>query len=262
MKRREMLNLIWNLAKNDFATKYSGNYLGIFWAFVQPVITVAIYIFIFQMAFRAGNVMNGYPYTLWLIAGIVPWFFFCEALLGATNAFMEYSYLVKKVVFHIEVLPFVRVVSALFVHLFFVAISLLVFVFSGRIPDWRIIQVVYYMFSMVCLVTVLSYFTASIVPVFRDFYQIVNIILQIGMWITPIMWNFNDMAEGLGKWGIIFKLNPMFYIVQGYRDSFMRGELFWVRIKMTVYFWGLIIILGLVSYRCFKRMKPHFADVL
>lgn len=125
-KAKELAVLIWKLAKNDFVTKYSGNYLGVFWAFVQPMVTIAIYIFVFQVGFRAQDAKNGYPYALWLIAGIVPWFFFGEGMMGATNAFAEYSYLVKKVVFRIDILPMVKVFSSLFIHLFFVAFSLFI----------------------------------------------------------------------------------------------------------------------------------------
>ncbi len=260
-KIREAGRFIWQLAKNDFTTKYSGNYLGIFWAFVQPIVTIAIYIFVFQIGFRARDAQNGYPFALWLIAGIVPWFFFGEAMLGATNAFSEYSYLVKKVVFRIDVLPLVKVLSSLFVHLFFVVFSLLIFFLNGKLPDIRFLQVFYYMICLIALVTVLSYFTASIVPFFKDFSQIINVLIQIGMWLTPIMWNYEELAPSLGKWGTIFKLNPMFYIVQGYRDSYMLGNVFWTR-SMTIYFWAFVLIVGLISYKCFNKMKPHFADVL
>ena len=260
-RKKGLAAMIWSLAKNDFTTKYSANYLGVFWAFVQPIVTVTIYIFVFQLAFRAGNSQNGYPYALWLIGGIVPWFFFAEGLLCATMAFAEYSYLVKKVVFRIDVLPFVKVISSWFVHLFFVMLGLFVYFLAGKAPDWRFLQIFYYMFCLICLVTVVAYFTASIVPFFKDFSQIVNVVLQIGMWLTPVMWSFEDMEGKLGKLGILFKLNPMFYIVQGYRDSFMKGNVFWTR-SMTLYFWAVVLILGFAGYKIFKRMSPHFADVL
>lgn len=258
---KEQIVLIWKLAKNDFVTKYSGNYFGVFWAFVQPMVTIAIYIFIFQVGFKARDAQNGFPYALWLIAGIVPWFFFGEGLIGATNAFAEYSYLVKKVVFRISVLPLVKIVSSLFIHIFFVLFALLIFFLNGTVPDWRFIQIIYYCFCLICLIAACSYLTASIVPFFKDFGQIVNVLIQIGMWLTPIMWNYDELAPSLGKWGVLFKLNPMFYIVQGYRDSFMLGDVFWHR-KMTLYFWAIVLVLGAIGYLCFRKMKPHFADVL
>ena len=106
--------LIFSLAKNDFKTRFAGSYLGIFWAFVQPVVTILVYWFVFQVGFRNGTV-DEFPFVLWLTAGLVPWFYFSEALMGATNSLLEYSYLVKKVVFNIDILPVIKVLSALFV---------------------------------------------------------------------------------------------------------------------------------------------------
>ena len=77
--------LVWKLGKNDFKTKYAGSYFGILWAFVQPMVTILIYIFIFQFGFRVMDTPNGYPYALWLIAGIIPWFFFSEGIINATK---------------------------------------------------------------------------------------------------------------------------------------------------------------------------------
>lgn len=87
--------LIMNLAKNDFKTKYAGSYLGIVWAFVQPIVTILVYWFVFSVGLKAGNVSD-YPFVLYLVSGIVPWFFFQDALNGGIKALMEYNYLLKK----------------------------------------------------------------------------------------------------------------------------------------------------------------------
>ena len=112
--------LVLSLAKNDFKTKYAGSYLGIVWAFIQPIVTILVYWFVFSVGLKAGTVSD-YPFVLYLVSGIVPWFFFQDALNGGTNALIEYNYLVKKVVFKISILPIVKIISALFVHVFFVA---------------------------------------------------------------------------------------------------------------------------------------------
>ena len=252
------LKLIFELARNDFSGRYSGNMLGVFWAFVQPVVTIFIYIFVFQFAFRAGNIVDDYPYSLWLIAGIVPWFFYNEALLGSSNVFVEYSYLVKKVVFGIDVLPAVKIVSSLFVHLFFILMAIVIFLVSGYGIDLGFLQIFYYLFCLICLILALSYLTSTIVVFFRDFNQIINIILQIMIWLTPIMWNYKDFSD---NWILIFKLNPMFYIVRGYRDCFIGSEFFW-KYPLTVYFWVFVIVAGLSGLVFFKKMKTHFPDVL
>lgn len=261
----ENRRLIFNLAKNDFKTQYAGSYLGVFWAFVQPVVTVLVYWFVFEKGLRAGdmNTKAGItvPFVLWLIAGIVPWFFFQDALNGATNALTQYSYLVKKVVFKISILPVVKMISALFVHLFFIAFAVILYCCYGNFPDLYMLQIFYYTLCMFILVLGISYATCAIVGFFRDLTQIIVIVLQVGIWMTPIMWNF-DAIQLPRVLQIIFKLNPMYYIVMGYRDAFINKVWFWEHMELTVYFWVLTILLFALGMTVFKKLKVHFADVL
>ena len=124
--------LVAKLAKNDFKTRYAGSYLGIVWAFIQPVITILVYWFVFSVGFRSGTGDLGVPFVLYLVAGIVPWFFFQDALIGGTNSLLEYNYLVKKVVFNISVLPVVKIISAMFVHAFFVLFTIILYAAYGN----------------------------------------------------------------------------------------------------------------------------------
>ena len=150
-KNQKMLQF---LIKNDFKNKYAGSFFGVFWAFVQPVVIILLYWFVFQVAFGSGD-EDGAPFVLWLMAGLVPWFFFSEAWMGATNCFIEYSYLVKKVVFDIKLLPIVKVSSAIYVHLFFVGIMIILYAVTGRFPGVIILQLLYYSFCLFCLVLAL-----------------------------------------------------------------------------------------------------------
>lgn len=251
-------NLILNLSKNDFKTRYAGSYLGVFWAFVQPIITVLIYWFVFQVGFKSAPVKD-FPFVLWLVSGIVPWFFFSESVSNATNSFIEYSYLVKKVVFKISILPLVKIISAFFVHMFFVSFTIILYCIYGKFPTIHIIQVVYYSFCTFFLALGLSYITSAIMPFFKDFGQIVGIILQIGVWMTPIMWSY-DMIPMQYQW--VLKLNPMYYIAEGYRDTFINHVWFWHRYNQTIYFWVVSTIIFICGITIFKKLKPHFSDVL
>lgn len=256
--------LIAKLSKNDFKTRYAGSYLGIIWAFIQPIVTIVMYWFVFEKGLKAGNILSKegieVTFVLWLSAGLIPWFFFSEALNNATNAMLEYSYLVKKVVFKISILPIIKIISALFVHVFFVVFLLIICACYGYYPDLYTLQVVYYSFCMFILVLALSYATSAIVIFFRDLSQIINILLQIGMWATPIMWQISIIESPVLVQ--IFKLNPMYYVVDGYRQALFYKECFWQEPGMTLYFWGLTAVLFLFGTVVFKRLKPHFADVL
>ncbi len=250
--------LIFELAKKDLKNRYLGSYLGIIWAFVQPMVTILIFWFVFQVGFKSAPV-GDFPFVLWLICGMVPWFFFSDGLQSATNSVLDNSYLVKKVVFRVSSLPIIRILSSLFIHLFFIVIIFVMFFAYGYKPSIYNIQVVYYLFATIILVLGLSWITSSIVVFLRDFGQIVSIIIQFGFWLTPIFWSFNIMPE---KYHFLFKINPIYYIVQGYRDTFINHIWFWQHYNMTISFWVITLGLFFSGVILFKRLRPHFADVL
>lgn len=250
--------MIYSLARNDFKTKYASSYLGIVWGFIHPLLTIVTYWFVFQVGLRSGDVSE-VPFILWFIVAIIPWFYFSEALTGATNVYTEYSFLVKKVVFKIELLPVVKIVSALFVHLFFLIFIFAMYAGYGYYPDIYDFQILYYLICTIALTLSISLITSTFVLFFKDLNQIIMIVLQIGFWFTPIGWPYTMLSE---SWISVFKLNPMFYIVEGYRDTLIRNILFTEHPYYTTYFWLFCLAAFVVGIKSFKKLKPHFADVI
>lgn len=257
--------LIWKLAKNDFKTRYAGSYLGIIWAFVQPVITVLVYWLVFEKGFSAKPELFAsgleVPFVVYLTSGLVPWFYFSEAVTHSANALIEYNYLVKKVVFKISILPAVKVVAACFIHAFFIGVLYIIYICYGFRPSIANIQLLYYSFCMMALVLAVSYTFCSVVIFFRDLTQIIAIALQIGMWATPIMWSVSNL-EGHPVLLTIFKINPLYYVVMGYRKALFEGTWFFTDWKMTLYFWAVTILLFIFGSRVFNKLREHFSDVL
>jgi len=252
-------NLIWELAKNDFKKRYAGSSLGRVWAFVQPLVTVVLYYFVFGkiMPSRAQN--TDVPYVLWLTAGLVPWFFLNEAVTTGANAMNEYNYLVKKLVFKVGILPFIKTISATFIHIFFVFV-LLVMYFAYRFkPTPQLIQLLYYSFCLFMLVLAITYTTSSVTVFFKDLLQIINILLQVGMWGTPILWQLTMVPERLRP---IFRFNPVYYIIEGYRSTLFEGTWVHERWLDTLVFWGIVALLFGIGAYVFKKLRPLFADVL
>lgn len=250
--------LIFQLAINDFKSRYVGSYLGIIWAFIQPLITILVLWFVFQVGFRSAPV-NNFPFILWLSCGLIPWFFFVDSVSSSANSLLEYSYLVKKVMFRVSVLPIVKILSAFFVHLFFIGFLVFMFWIYGYRPNICYIQLFYFSFSMTLLVLGLSWITSSLVVFLKDTAQVVAVILQMGFWLTPILWPIAMVPE---RYHFLFKLNPMFYIVEGYRDTLIHGVWVWHRYNQSMYFWAITILIFIVGALLFKRLRPHFSDVL
>lgn len=247
-----------SLVINDFRQRYLGSYLGILWAFIQPVITVFIFWFVFQVGFKSKPVEN-VPFILWLIAGMFPWFFFSDAVSNATNAIMENSYLVKKIVFKVAFLPVIKILSALIVHIFFIFFMYALYLVYGYGFSLYWLQLFYYLFAMIVLILGISYITSSVVIFFRDMGQLVTMLLQFGFWMTPIFWSIG-MIPARYHW--IIKLNPLVYIIEGYRDSMIHHVWFWEKPTMTLYYWAVTLFVLAVGLNTFRKLRPHFADVL
>ncbi len=250
--------MLFSLALNDFKAKYAGSALGTVWAFINPIITILIYWFVFQVAFGNGPVGN-VPYVIWLVSGIIPWFFISEAWGGATGVLVDYSYLVKKVVFRIELLPTVRIMSAFFVHLFFVLLTFIINFAYGFAPRLIYFQIFYYMAAAFLLSLALGQITSVLTAFAKDIGNIVGVLVQFGFWLTPIFWNINDIPKNLH---IIFKLNPIYYVTEGYRDTFVYGTPFWEKPLLTIYFWIILVVLLLLGKVLYKKLRPHLADLL
>ena len=145
------------------------------------------------------------------------------------------------------------------IHLFFICVLLIVAALYGNWPTIYLLQIFYYSACLFLLVLAICYTTCSVVVFFKDLSQIISILLQIGMWATPILWDINNLPE---KWQKIIKLNPLTYIVSGYRDAVYNHRWFFQDFFSTVYFWMFTIVVFGIGTIIFKRLKVHFADVL
>jgi lipopolysaccharide transport system permease protein/teichoic acid transport system permease protein len=258
---RDMLKqqrFVLEMSKKDIKARYLGSFLGILWAFIQPTVQILIFWYVFQVGFKNAPVDN-FPFILWLISAMIPWFFISDSIIGSTNSIMENNYLVKKVVFRVSILPIVKIYSALFVHLFFIVFMIIMFSIYGYKPNVYYFQIIYYLFSSIILLLGISWITSSLVIFLKDIGQIIAVLVQFGFWLTPIFYSINTIPE---KYHFIIKLNPFFYIVEGYRETFVYQKWFWEHPWLTLNFWIITFVFLLVGTIVFKKLRPHFADVL
>lgn len=250
--------ILLSLAVTDFRNRYLGSFLGLAWGVIHPVATVAVLTVVFSVAFQTQP-QEGVPYALWLLAGLIPWFYFAEAWGGATSSVSDYSYLVKKVVFRASMLPLIKLLSALPIHLFLLVFTLLVFIFFGYPPGLHLAQLLYYGCALLFFLTGLSWLSSALFIFLKDVSQVIAVILQFGFWLTPILWSPGFIPE---KFRLLFQLNPLYYIVSGYRDAFIGAAWFWERPAYALYFWTLSAFLFVAGALVFARLRHHFADVL
>ncbi len=250
--------MLFGLARNDFKAKFASSFLGMVWAFVQPLVTILVFWFVFQVGFKNPPV-NQVPFIIWLTPSYLAWAFFSEALMGGTNCLMEYSYLVKKINFRVSMIPLVKIISSAFIHMAFILFLFFMTVVSGVSITIYCVQIIYYFACTFILLIGLCWLLAAVAPFVKDTTSIVGVFIQIGFWITPIFWDPETMSPFVQN---ILRLNPMFYICRGYRDCFVDKIWFWNRGFDNLFFWGITLLLLFAGAHMFRKLRPLFADVL
>lgn len=255
----ENKQLLGTLIKNDFKKQYLGSYLGIVWVYIQPLVFMSVIWFVFEKGFRSAPVHGNIPFSLWLISGMIPWFFISDALISGTNSVVSNAFLVKKVSFRVSILPIVKIGSSLLIHMGLIVFIVFMFLIYGFKPSIYWLQLPFFILCSIILVLGLSWLTSSIMVFVKDIASVISVILQIGFWATPIFWNIALIPD---KYQYLFKLNPAYYVVEGYRDTFINHIWFWERPLLTMQFLSITAIFFIFGAIVFKRLRPHFGDVL
>ena len=251
--------MIFEFAKRDFRKRYVGSFLGFFWSIIQPFSMMFILWIILEKVFKAGPV-RGVPFFAWMVMGLIPWYFISEAISVSTTVFSEYSYLVKKTNFKVSILPLIKIISSSMVHLIFMIVGILVLILTKVEFSIYNIQFFYYFIAMIIFTLSICWITSIMQVFIKDTAHVITILIQFGFWLTPIFWDSYDLLPPHLQY--IFKLNPFFYIIDGYRRSFVYHTPVWQSYLYTIYYWSLTIIFLFVGIWMYKKLKPHFADVL
>lgn len=251
-------SLIWELARRDYQQQNQGSYLGVIWNYLQPILFVVVLYAVFTSGLKAG-VESDTPFGLYLVTGMVCWLYFVGNLNAMANVIKSYSYLVKKVDFRLSILPIVKLISAFLPHLILTALAIGMAASQGWNPSWHLLQLIYYFICMALLLLGIGWLTSSTSIFIKDVGNVVSVISQFGFWLTPIFWRIETMPEKI-QW--LLKLNPVYYLVTGYRDAILSQQWFWQREEESLVFWAITLVLIVSGAYVFKRLKPHFAEVI
>lgn len=249
--------IVFAMGKAEFKNEYAGSAFGIIWGILKPFMLVAVYSLVFTGANR-----DGVPFLIWVVPGLFLWTFLSDSLVGGTSAIRGNGHLVKKVVFPISVLPSTKVVSHLLNHFLFMFFAFLI-MFILKIPvHWQLIQLVYYLFASAVFTIALTRLLSAMAVMSVDILHFIGTIMQLLFWTSPVLWSPSNSVSFTTKILPILKLNPYFYLIEGYRDSFFSTKWFWQDTKLTIYFWAITLVIGLLGSYYYKRTRNEFADVL
>jgi ABC-type polysaccharide/polyol phosphate export permease len=254
-------SLILQLTYREFRARHLGSALGLIWSFVHPGVMMAIYCLVFTYALKPTPIA-GAPFLVWILAGLVPWFLVSDCIASGSSVIMDNRFLVKKVVFRVSLLPVVRLLTNLPVHAFLLVVIMGIFWKLGYPPTIYTLQIFYYLAALMVLALGWTLLTSALVPFLKDLGQVVAVILQIAFWVTPLIWNTENIDHSNKTVMTLVNLNPATYIVQGYRESMVYHQVFWHHPLIGAYYWGVSLTILVIGGAVFAKLQRHFADVL
>ena len=249
-----------NMAVIELKKTYSSSTLGLLWAIIKPALFVLVYWFGIQVGIRGGTAReNGEPFILWLIAGIMPWFFVSDALVQCGMSIRRQRHLVTKAIFPVATIPAITETALFIVHAILIAISAVIFLLSGY-ASIMFVQIIYCMLCLFIMMWVFGMFFSALVVVSRDFEYLLKSATQVLFWISPILWNIKKV-EKIPFIYYIIRINPISYVIESYRNAFFGHSCFsdW---KGLLCFWVEMLVGALIACFVFKRLEREFADLL
>lgn len=249
------------LAGADLKKTYTGAALGWAWAIIKPVVNIFVYWFAIAIGLRQGGDVNGYPYILWLICGIIPWFFMSEAITGGTDCIRKYSYLVTKMKYPVTTIPTFTNLSKLFVHLIITVVVVLIFWISGYPPSIYLLQLPLYTLFMFLFFNAWALFAGLVSAMSKDFSNLVKSFNVAVFWLSGILWNIENVRSNPVVYSLMM-LNPVTFICYGYRNCFVNQTWFFEQPVRLVYFLCWYLFLVFLSMWAHKKLRKEIPDVL
>ncbi|XXM72902.1 ABC transporter permease [Lysinibacillus sphaericus] len=257
--------LIQRLSLYELKSANKNNYLGMLWEVLNPGIQIAIYWFVFGYGLKSGGEgrgdVDGVPFFPWLLAGMVVWFFINPAIVQASKSIYTRIKMLSKMSFPLSAIPSYVIMSKFYPHLYLTGISILMFQFMGYPISIYYLQLPYYMFAVVAVIVAISLITSTLSTIIRDVQMVVQSVVRMLLYLSPILWNMEELLSE--KLVTIMKINPFYYIVEGYRSALLgQGWYFIEHMQYTLYFWALVLVLFAFGSFIHLKFRRHFVDFL
>ena len=253
-------NIAWKLGKSDFKNRFASTSLGSIWGFLQPFVFMMMYVIVFQFIFGMEG-EGGSPYVVWFLPGMSIWQCINDSIMSSSMSIRNYSYLVKKVVFPVDIIPMISIIGNSLVSIFLFGIAAIISMIFGYFPN--VLKLIYVLFAAYAFIIAITRFTSAITTLVPDFSNLLSIFMQLFFWATPVVWGLTQLA-GHDLILRVMKCIPFTYLVTAFRETFMGGTDIIIagRGAYTLIFWSITIFMFVWGNHVFKKNKKDFADVL
>jgi lipopolysaccharide transport system permease protein len=248
------------MVKREIVGRYRGSVLGVLWSFVNPVLMLAIYTFVFSLVFKARwgqGSDDKYEFALVLFAGLIVYNLFAECISRAPGLILANVNYVKKVIFPLEILPWVALGSALFHAAISITVLLVFLVVLGHSLTWAVLLLPIVVLPLLLVIMGLSWLLAALGVFIRDVGQFIGMVLTVLLFMSPVFYPASALPEAVRFY--LF-LNPLTFIIEQTREILILGHLpNWT--GLAIYF-GVALLIACVGLLCFEKTRKGFADVL
>ncbi|MBH0230734.1 ABC transporter permease [Halobacillus yeomjeoni] len=253
------LPLILRLAIYEIKGKYQMHYLGVLWQLINPLIQVCVYWFVFGFGLRQAGEVGDTPFIVYLLLGLVPWFFISPTVIQGSNSVYSKVNLVSKMKFPVSVLPSITIFGNMFNFLIMLGLLTIVLGFYGINGGLFLLQLPYYLFCLFAFLFAFTLLSSTISTIIRDYQIMIQSLMRMLFFLTPIFWSMDMFSETIQT---VIKLNPFAYIINGFRETFIGQAWFFDDWRYMLYFWSLTLLLLFIGSLLHENFKNKFVDYL
>ncbi len=250
-----------DLAAINQKRMYKTSDLGWFWAFVKPLLYLCIFYFAISIGFKSAKDVDGIltPYFIWLTAGMVPWFYMGAMILSGAGCFRKFKFLIVRSRYPVSVFPTAVALSFLYIHLAMIGICIVLCFCFGVAPSIYWLQIPIYTLLMVLVGIVWSLGTGLLSVISGDFNDLLKAINPAFFWLSGIL--FNSRGQDVVS-SLFFQLNPITYIVEGYRNAFCYHQWLWEDMESFGLFMLVLLVMLIVAVWLYKKLRKSLPDII
>lgn len=251
------IHRIFSITRYERIAENRESELGGLWNILSPMIQIATYWLVFGLGIRGGAPVSDIPYIQWMLAGLVPWFFLSACIRKGTNAILSKITILEKMNFPTSILITTTVASELITHLITFVIIYSLFLLQGYTPRLENLMILYYLFCATAFSISFGLVFSVLTMLKRDVKNLVSSCMRMLFYVTPILWTTEKLPLLLQN---LIKLNPLFYIVEGYRSSLFPSAIH-IQHEIGIFFWIVTSTMFALGCKLIYKYRAKFIDL-
>lgn len=251
-----------SIAKYELMSDLRDTQLGYAWNVLNPLIQIFTFWLVFGVGIRNNQSVGTISFLPWMIVGMTVWFFISPSITKGVGCIYSKRNIISKMKFPACILPITIVLQELFNHLVMLVIVLGILIARGHQPNIYWFMIFYYMFCAFCFCVSLNMITSVLNMITRDVKKLVLALMRMLLYLTPILWTLDSLMLYHPTLAIVLKLNPLYYIIEGYRGAIFFMDTPWNHPAQTIYFWAVVIGMFVLGSILMDKFRTKFIDML